>query len=732
MSVMSTGISQKRWIDLPGLLLVGLGTVIAIWNFWQPGISSAADMLMGIYRVFELDQAWRHHIFFPRLGINLNFTYTAPLFQFYPPLVSYVTVVFHWAGFGLVEATKIVFSLALFLAGLGMYGYAHWLFENRRAALVSAAAYQFAPYLLCNIYERGAAAETGALALLPWTAWMWHRLIDEQKARWFWLAAFLLALLVLAHNITALFSIPFILIHLVVLVWKRKSWGAIPLLGLAMVLGLGLSAFYWFPALGERGYVQVESMMLGEGTRPEDNLVMLSNLISFELAFDYWGPSRFRLSLWQAVLGTVAIAGIAVQTGKLRSSLIVLTSVLIVILFLQSETSAPFWLGIPLVRFIQFPWRLLGIASFCIALLIGALLCWKRLTGFSGALVMVFLIVLMGIASLYRLSPSLSRIWYDFSSSQVRREDLFERGRTGFALFSDYLPIWIKRFSEDLVKPRLDSQSTLSPLSIAPTVQVMEVRPFHVRLWVKADVPFPLRLHRLYFPGWQAYVNGQAVSTKPDGDFGLVTVDLPAGEYEVVVQFEETPLRLMANSLSLLALLVSLVGLLRRSWRIVFIIVVAMFLSVIAFRQIFPAPSTRPLAYAANLQDEIHLLGYHLPKSEYHPGDTLTLKLYWLTQQTPQGDYTVFLHLVQPDGSTKVGQSDNMPIHGYSLTSRWEPGELVEDEQQMYLDDQIPAGTYQLLVGMYSLDGRNLRVYQAPHLLPGDRIILTQIEMRGK
>jgi len=729
---MSTRISQRRWIDLPGLLLVGLGTVIAIWNFWQPGISSAADMLLGIYRVFELDQAWRHHIFFPRLGINLNFTYTAPLFQFYPPLVSYVAVVFHWAGFGLVEATKIVFSLSLFLAGLGTYGYAHWLFGNRRAALVSAVAYQFAPYLLCNIYERGAAAETGALALLPWTAWIWHRLLEEQKARWFWLAAFLLALLVLAHNITALFSIPFILIHLVVLIWKRKGWGTIPLIGLALILGLGQSAFYWFPALGERGYVQIESTMLGEGMRPEDNLVTSSDLISSDLAFDYWGPQRFRLSLWQAVLGTVAMVGIAVQTGKLRSSLIVLAGVVIILLALQLKMSSAFWLGISLVRFIQYPWRLLGIASFCIALLIGALLCWKRLAGPAGGMVMVFLIILMGIASLYRLSPSLSRIWYGFSSSQVSREDLFERGRFGFGLFSDYSPIWMRLFSQDLAKPRADSQPTLLPLSIAPAVQVIEASPFHVRLQVKTDVPFPLRLHRLYFPGWQTYVNGQAISTRPDGDLGLVTADLPAGEYEVVTQFEETPLRRMANSLSLLALLVSLVGLLLRHSRLILlVIVVAMFLFAIVFRQIFPEPLTHPLAYAANLQDEIHLLGYYLPKSEYHPGDTLTLKLYWLTQQTPQDDYTVFLHLVQPDGS-KVGQGDNMPIHGYSFTSRWEPGELVEDEQQMYLDDQIPVGTYQLLMGMYSLNGGNLRVHQAPHVLPGDRIILTQIEVRGK
>ena len=37
--------------------MLGLGVVLAIARLWQPGIASEVDMLMGIYRVFELDQA---------------------------------------------------------------------------------------------------------------------------------------------------------------------------------------------------------------------------------------------------------------------------------------------------------------------------------------------------------------------------------------------------------------------------------------------------------------------------------------------------------------------------------------------------------------------------------------------------------------------------------------------------------------------------------------------------
>jgi uncharacterized membrane protein len=298
---------------LPGLVFVGLGTIIAIWAFWQPGISSSADMLMGIYRVFELDQAWRNRLFYPRLGMELNFTYGAPLFEFYPPLVSYGTLVFHWTGLGLVEAAKAMFTLTLLIAGLGTYVYACWLFTDQRAALVSAAAYLFALYLLVNVYERGAAAEALALAFLPWTLWAFHRLLCEESRHWFWISAGLLALLILAHNITALFIMPLLVVYLSLLAWQRRSWKGLLAVGLAIVTGLALSAFYWLPALAERGYAQIELRMLTGAQKAEENLVFLNNLVQIRLSVDYWGPLRFRLSLWQALIGMVAVVGVVAQ-----------------------------------------------------------------------------------------------------------------------------------------------------------------------------------------------------------------------------------------------------------------------------------------------------------------------------------------------------------------------------------------------------------------------------------
>ena len=93
-----------------------------------------------------------------------------------------------------------------------------------RAALVSGVAYLFAPYLLTVVYERGAAAEALALGLLPWTAWALHRSLYGRGRLWLRFAAILVALLILAHNITALFALSALAVYLGLLViWERRA-----------------------------------------------------------------------------------------------------------------------------------------------------------------------------------------------------------------------------------------------------------------------------------------------------------------------------------------------------------------------------------------------------------------------------------------------------------------------------------------------------------------------------
>ena len=95
--------------------------------------------------------------------------------------------------------------------------------------------------------------------------------------------------------------------------------------------------------------------------------------------------------------------------------------------------------------------------------------------------------------------------------------------------------------------------------------------------------------------------------------------------------------------------------------------------------------------------EEIALLGYNLPAGE---GDRL-LELVWQAAAQPTTDYTVFVHVLNPDGICCVWQSDAMPRGGTYPTSRWRPGEVVTDPYEIALPEGLATGDYEIEVGLY-------------------------------
>jgi hypothetical protein len=290
--------------------------------------------------------------------------------------------------------------------------------------------------------------------------------------------------------------------------------------------------------------------------------------------------------------------------------------------------------------------------------------------------------------------------------------------------------------SQDLVTPRPSGSDRLPPLPVTPQLVVTEESPFKLRLNVSAQSAFTLRLLRSYYPGWQAYVDGNSVPTGPVGPLGLVTAELPAGAYSVLLQFRETPLRRLSNAITGFSLLIWVVGMAsRRRTRVALAIlgVVLIVLAGMTLRHLGGIPAPRlPVSTPANFEDQVQLLGYHLPKTAWRAGDTIPVRLYWLAQRTPDDNYKVFLHLLRTPDGERVAQVDEQPILGFGPMTRWDPGELVVDEHHLFVDSSVPAGTYQIVVGLYRPDTvENLHVSGAARTLPGDRLVLTEVTVDG-
>jgi hypothetical protein len=105
------------------------------------------------------------------------------------------------------------------------------------------------------------------------------------------------------------------------------------------------------------------------------------------------------------------------------------------------------------------------------------------------------------------------------------------------------------------------------------------------------------------------------------------------------------------------------------------------------------------LPVGAVLGDRIRLRAY-LARSQAAAGDRVHLILFWEALEPVAQDYTVFTHLLAPDGSV-AAQRDNPPAGGLRPTSGWRPGEVVTDSYVLELPAGLSPGDYTLQTGLY-------------------------------
>ncbi|UCG25536.1 MAG: DUF2142 domain-containing protein, partial [Chloroflexota bacterium] len=108
------------------------------------------------------------------------------------------------------------------------------------------------------------------------------------------------------------------------------------------------------------------------------------------------------------------------------------------------------------------------------------------------------------------------------------------------------------------------------------------------------------------------------------------------------------------------------------------------------------APPEVPLE--ASFAEGINLLGYDLASDADE--NALTVGLYWQATAQPAGDYTVFVHLLDANGEQVAG-GDGPPVSGDYPTSLWLDGDAIVDAHQLSLPADLPAGDYEIVVGLY-------------------------------
>lgn len=129
----------------------------------------------------------------------------------------------------------------------------------------------------------------------------------------------------------------------------------------------------------------------------------------------------------------------------------------------------------------------------------------------------------------------------------------------------------------------------------------------------------------------------------------------------------------------------------------------------------------RPLGY--RLGEAVELAGFEL--QEQSENEQL-VTLYWRAERPLTQHATVFVHLLNEAGEI-VAQHDAQPVSNAYLLPNWIPGVLIADSHRLVLPDDLPAGRYELVAGLYDPQDLTRWPVLAPDGMPApdNRVFLT-------
>jgi hypothetical protein len=555
----------------------------ASWSLLHPGFFRVHDYVHAA-RIAEMLRGLQDGQFPVRWSSNFGFGYGMPLFEFYAPLPFYVGAFLYWLGFEVITTIKLLYLICTIFTFLGMYHLGKTLF-GRSAGLLSAIALTVAPYRAVNLFVRGSLSEAWGIMALPWVLYGIVSVVRNEKKGWLILLVSLFVLF-LSHNITTLIFIPMSVIFGVGywlirnrtnlkiqknVATKKKSvaqtWSKIPTLWrsplqliLTYILGIGVAAFYLFPAFIEKDFTKVNAIFGGYFHYSHHFLYIRQFFIpNWGYGGSNWGPDDgLSFFLGYGQLLSIAVAGVEVvwafkkvklKWSKLSETVLLFPLVLFILLFSLFMTllkSKPLWDALPFMVAVQFPWRWLSIAITMVALLsgLGASLIRNKMLRF-------------GYVAVLSIAILLSNLWYFQPESYMKNpSDLYYTSSDLIQKqMSDILPDYIPKQMPDKFTP--PEKSFIVPAGTEQQVEIL-INRGHQRLYKTHFLSSNfLNFMIADFPGWKIELDGKEVK-KEKGQSGTFGFTVPAGEHYVGVFFADSPIRQYSDTLSLVSLIVFL------------------------------------------------------------------------------------------------------------------------------------------------------------------------------
>lgn len=546
--------------------------VLTIPTFYQlirPGFFFMQDDLQAM-RVYQMFACFKDFQIPCRWVPDMGYQYGYPQFLYYPPSVYYLAALIHLFGIQIIDSVKILFILGYIFSTLSMFIFLKAFFDGESKvknfvnttlpAFFGAMLYTYVPYKALEVYVRGALNEFWSLVFFPLIFWAIYQLIYKQKLKYIIFLAFSIAALMLTHNLMTLIFAPLSIIWCLSLVFLKKTWRAIPKILLGGLLGIGLAAFFTLPVIFEGRYAHLETLVGGYFDYRQHFVSLYRLFVSNNFGYGSSGfgqDNNLTLSTGQ-IHWVVALIGLILSFLFLKKHrdiailIIIFSLAELGVLFLIHQKSSFIWEKLPILMYLQFPWRFLTDSIFLLSIIGSATIFFISQINKNFAKIFAILI-LIGIFILHShfFNP---KEWFGISDKDKFSGPFWEKELT-ISIF-DYLPIYAK----------------LPPNKIAPAIpEVLEGEVKFISYKkgsnyqsgeVEVKKNSVIRLPLFDFPGMEARVDGKKVThwnndcSKQEFCLGLITFSIAKGNHIISAKLKDTPVRSISNIITLISLFV--------------------------------------------------------------------------------------------------------------------------------------------------------------------------------
>ena len=518
------------------ILIILFASLPIILPLTQNGYFQSQDGQWAVIRLAEMNREVKDMQIPPRWSDFLNHGVGYPLFQFTYPFPYYIGEIIHIFGAGLIDSVKTVFLLSVVLSGIFMF-YLGKKINGSLAGTIAAILYIYAPFHIVDLYVRGSIGESVAFVLFPLIFLLTLNLVTSPKLSNILLLSLSFSALVLTHNILALLFFPFWIAFIFVAVRMYSEDLKHYILSYflpSILLGLGLSAYFWIPAILEKKYIALSIIPLADKTA---NFLNLSSFINSP--WSYNSPS-FQLGWVHLTLFIVEIVIFFLLKGLEGKKLIyigIYTAIsILVAIFMMTPLSILIW-KLPLLSSIDFPWRLMPLLVFFMSIQ-SVYLVEKKAARIFTLILLILSFFLVGNFARPVSYISTNDSYYETNDATTTSAD-------------ELMPVFVREKTANRPQNKVDiligNGNINNPI----------YNSFSLRFDADLKSQTKIGINTVYFPGWVIYSNGQKIDPDYSNSHGLMTFDLPPGNFQINAQFTRTPVRLYADIISLVSIILA-------------------------------------------------------------------------------------------------------------------------------------------------------------------------------